>query len=415
VIYVVPADLSASPAVLQRVKQASARVQAWYQCASGGLTWEFAYSETARVYLAENPRTHYRDNNDWWGSLLSEMQSNGEPIWEPGTVTALWAHGAGFWAGAAWGCLGDCGTALLGVELFPEFNNPAYSGGNCGGGAGSGAFPCTPEGAYAHELGHALQLPHPVDVPATAAVATHSVMQTHWNFPDFAGAGDAPWGLLSAERQTIRTNPFLKQNVLVDQIYENCDVVNLPVTGAEPSAAFQRVPGTPVNVFSAHNLSTGGVLSYWSFGDHRTSNATNVSHAYQGGGTFLVRLRTMAVNGMIDEATAMVDVPLVAAAPAPGIGVGLDQSVPNPVGRGTRIGFRLAAAGRVDLDVYTSTGRHVRSLAAGPRAAGSHVLEWDGRNGDGRRVPPGLYFYRLRSLGAILTRKLVVQAHAFDP
>ena len=95
---------------------------------------------------------------------MTEMYHNGELIWAIDTVTTVWARGAGWWAGAAQGCEGDCGLALLGVSLFPEFNDPTFTPGDCPGGVGVTSWPCTPEGAYAHELGcghaHAGQAPH---------------------------------------------------------------------------------------------------------------------------------------------------------------------------------------------------------------------------------------------------------------
>jgi flagellar hook assembly protein FlgD len=40
-------------------------------------------------------------------------------------------------------------------------------------------------------------------------------------------------------------------------------------------------------------------------------------------------------------------------------------------------------------------GARVRTLVLGPRGAGRHVVEWDGRDGAGRAVAPGVYFARL--------------------
>src|SRR5438874_12269953 len=118
-------------------------------------------------------------------------------------------------------------------------NNPAWSGGVCPPGDGGVAFPCTPLGAFGHEMGHALaSLPHPLDVPETADVAFHSIMQTHWNFPTFASESERPWGFLTVERQKLRASPFLKKDIDLIQA-NNCDVVNLPVTGDVPTASFR--------------------------------------------------------------------------------------------------------------------------------------------------------------------------------
>jgi len=42
------------------------------------------------------------------------------------------------------------------------------------------------------------------------------------------------------------------------------------------------------------------------------------------------------------------------------------------------------------------------------RAAGVHTVAWDGRDGNGRQVSAGTYFYKLATPGAAITRKMVV-------
>src|SRR5438093_12511356 len=54
IVYAVPTDVTYDPRVHARIKRATADIQAWYQCASGGLTWEFAYPDTAAVYYAQH-------------------------------------------------------------------------------------------------------------------------------------------------------------------------------------------------------------------------------------------------------------------------------------------------------------------------------------------------------------------------
>jgi hypothetical protein len=130
------------------------------------------------VYFADKTREEYIEAG-YYGAIQAEMASKGLPIFSPGSVTALWSRGVGFFAGAHPGWQGQCGLLMVGVEVFPEFNNPAWSGGVCPTGDGVAAFPCTPLGAFAHEAGHALaSLHHPADVAQTQAVASHSIMQT---------------------------------------------------------------------------------------------------------------------------------------------------------------------------------------------------------------------------------------------
>lgn len=75
----------------------------------------------------------------------------------------------------------------------------------------------------------------------------------------------------------------------------------------------------------------------------------------------------------------------------------LRGATPNPARSRTHIAFDLPAQVAVSLQVYDVTGRIVRTLARGPMPAGAHVARWDGRDSNGRRVPAGVYLYRLRA------------------
>ena len=69
---------------------------------------------------------------------------------------------------------------------------------------------------------------------------------------------------------------------------------------------------------------------------------------------------------------------------------------PNPSNGRTSLRFSTPAQGDVQLAIYDVRGRFVRRLADGPRADGAHIVDWDGRDRDGRSVPAGTYFGLLR-------------------
>ncbi|MFQ5907094.1 MAG: FlgD immunoglobulin-like domain containing protein, partial [bacterium] len=95
----------------------------------------------------------------------------------------------------------------------------------------------------------------------------------------------------------------------------------------------------------------------------------------------------------------------------------LPRNFPNPFRSATTIEYRVGdveagsqnqmspkansqilAAGdrnRVVLRIYDLTGREVRSLVDREQEPGYYIVEWDGRNSEGRKVPGGIYFYRL--------------------
>jgi hypothetical protein len=406
VIYAVPANVPPNPAVVARIKQATRDILTWYQAATGGRTWTLAFPETVRTYNAQQTREYYRDNGDWWGSLVPEMGNAGQPVWGIRTVTAIWAHGAGWWAGAAQGCVTDCGVALFGVELFPEFNNAAYSGGSCPGGTGVAAWPCTPEGAYAHELGHTLGLPHPADVPATQADANHSIMQTHWNYPTYATGAEAPWGFLTVERQALHSSAFMKAGVTsIVQTYDP-PIVNLPSTGAPPTASFTTAGTGSARTLAFTNTSAGAAESYWTYGDGAVSTANSPTHTYPANGPFSPKLRSYASNGMMamQGASTVVDVPVSRATAAP---LRLGISGANPFAHTTSFILALPQAGRVRMTVMSADGRRVATLMDSWRPAGTWRAAWNGCDDTGRRAPAGLYLARAVSMSGMASVRIV--------
>jgi hypothetical protein len=80
----------------------------------------------------------------------------------------------------------------------------------------------------------------------------------------------------------------------------------------------------------------------------------------------------------------------------------------NPFAPPDRIRFELPASGPVELAIVDVTGRRVRKLAGGVRAAGAHTVTWDGRDDRGQRAPAGVYFVALKSAGATAFGKLVL-------
>jgi hypothetical protein len=88
--------------------------------------------------------------------------------------------------------------------------------------------------------------------------------------------------------------------------------------------------------------------------------------------------------------------------------IALDQNYPNPTRDATRIDFRLADSGPVSLVVYDLLGRRIATLVHASLHAGHHSVSWDTTDPSGRRVPGGIYLYRLETANAGLTRQMVV-------
>ena len=97
----------------------------------------------------------------------------------------------------------------------------------------------------------------------------------------------------------------------------------------------------------------------------------------------------------------------VAAAGGRSARLALAQNAPNPFSEGTRIRFTLPARGPATLTVHDLNGRRVAEVLSGLQEAGEHTVAWDGRDPNGRPVPAGIYFYRLRTDEGTRTRKLI--------
>jgi choice-of-anchor B domain-containing protein len=92
--------------------------------------------------------------------------------------------------------------------------------------------------------------------------------------------------------------------------------------------------------------------------------------------------------------TILGEVPVMMPAP---VRSRLRGNVPNPFNPHTRIEFELAQPGSVDLRIFDSRGRLLRTLQAPRLTAGLHALPWDGRDERGNSLASGAYFYQVRS------------------
>jgi len=84
------------------------------------------------------------------------------------------------------------------------------------------------------------------------------------------------------------------------------------------------------------------------------------------------------------------------------------QNYPNPFNQQTLISFSLASAEQVQVTIYDSQGRLIRTLVQATLAAGNHELRWDGCDGRNRVLASGVYFYQLTAGDQIARNKLLL-------
>jgi photosystem II stability/assembly factor-like uncharacterized protein len=82
------------------------------------------------------------------------------------------------------------------------------------------------------------------------------------------------------------------------------------------------------------------------------------------------------------------------------------MNYPNPFRSATTLRFTQARSGDVDVRIYDAAGRLVNVLADGPRPAGRHEVQWNGRDARGRQVAAGVYLARLESPDGVATRRI---------
>ncbi len=86
----------------------------------------------------------------------------------------------------------------------------------------------------------------------------------------------------------------------------------------------------------------------------------------------------------------------------------LFQNYPNPFNARTVIRYSLPRASRVDLSIFNVQGEKIAGLVEGKsQVAGTHIVNWEGRNDAGLAVASGVYFIRLVTEQNRATTKLI--------
>jgi len=81
---------------------------------------------------------------------------------------------------------------------------------------------------------------------------------------------------------------------------------------------------------------------------------------------------------------------------------------PNPFNPSVTIEFDLDRRSDVEVSIYDVRGRLVRRLMRDARGAGTHRVEWHGRDERGSCVATGVYFVRFRTPAHNDVRKIVL-------
>lgn len=86
----------------------------------------------------------------------------------------------------------------------------------------------------------------------------------------------------------------------------------------------------------------------------------------------------------------------------------LHQNAPNPFNPRTTVSFTLSQAQEVELYIFDMTGKRIAILADRLFEAGTHSMDWDGRDFQGNGVSSGTYLLRVEGAGGVASTKMML-------
>jgi hypothetical protein len=90
------------------------------------------------------------------------------------------------------------------------------------------------------------------------------------------------------------------------------------------------------------------------------------------------------------------------------VSYGLSQNYPNPFNPSTEIGYALPRRDRVRIEIFSPTGKKIRTLVDWERPAGQYTAVWDGEDDSGRRAGSGIYVVRMTAGKFVKSIKMTV-------
>ncbi len=177
--------------------------------------------------------------------------------------------------------------------------------------------------------------------------------------------------------------------------FENVTVTALSADGASDFGEFAFASSGQASLRSddASSLIPGSLNSDSLTVDQNLASLQGVWY-FSFGNYKLLPVELTDVNGGVFTSTGD--------AVAPGIAT-LFGAAPNPASGRTAVRFELAESGSVTLDVFDALGRKVATLVDGVQPSGTQSADLDAS-----RLSSGLYFVRLTTDQAVLTRALTV-------
>ncbi len=75
----------------------------------------------------------------------------------------------------------------------------------------------------------------------------------------------------------------------------------------------------------------------------------------------------------------------------------LAQNYPNPFNPTTNIHYQVPMNAKIIIKIYNILGQDIRTLVDKHQETGNYLIQWDGKDENGKLVPSGLYFYQMKA------------------
>ncbi len=208
---------------------------------------------------------------------------------------------------------------------------------------------------------------------AFAAASTYPARLDFGNpLPDNEGPSIELW--IEGYRNTV--NPEISGNICVRAILEDSSGINLLGNVGRQLALY--VDGTPDDVSGFFQYHTGS----------STTGELRVEIGTLEPGSHIVQLR--ASDGLLNTSVTEVELSVT---DDNSFGISGVFPYPNPCSDGTSINWTQTSPGKVDITVYTVTGRRVIIFGNIEGTAGYNQCLWDCRDTDGDEVASGAYIF----------------------
>jgi hypothetical protein len=128
------------------------------------------------------------------------------------------------------------------------------------------------------------------------------------------------------------------------------------------------------------------------------------------GQTYYYQVFAVDANGNRSDGSNVITTSIVSVEDAQALpsSFGISQNYPNPFNPTTSIEFAIPEASQVSLEIYNLLGQRVRTLVHGYVPAGYLSTQWDGLDQNGNELSSGTYIYRLETVEASFSKKMVL-------